>query len=151
QKVYLYTLNFNRQATDVIKLLPVQHGPPEFKEGIEIDRQSVLMEIKPTFEGQSVPYYEQKPEVTLDNNKLSNKSIFRLKSTWENQTYIYVSYYSEECSQWQPLPVACHMSDLDIKPQGNVSISCKADSVTVTECDDIVNSLSVSRVLQVEN
>jgi len=144
-KAYIYKFSFNKNPGDIVKSLPAASWQGEgYSSGIQIARGGAELTISPTFEGVSVPYYDIKPEVVeISPTKISSKPIYRIKGQDSGVDYTYVSYYSEDCKQWEPLPVACHLSNVDSEKVGGLEISCKATSSSVIECDNLLKNIDI--------
>jgi hypothetical protein len=156
-EAFIYKFFFDKSPNDIVKILPVSNSLPAswqsegYSGGVQITRGGAELNIDPTFEGVSVPYYDQKPEIfEIPATKISSNVIVRIKDKNTENSYKYVSYYSEDCKQWQPLPLACHASDVvpDLVRENIVgtglSIQCKANSVDVFNCDNLVTSLNIT-------
>ncbi|MCX7881147.1 MAG: hypothetical protein N2482_01375 [Patescibacteria group bacterium] len=144
-----YKLTFNRNPNDIVKLLPVPKSLPtswqneDLSDGVKIIRKGVKLTIIPAFEGVSVSYYDKKPEIVkLGTIKISRKPIYRIKDQ-NSVGYSYVTDYSEDCKQWQPLPTACHISNFYSEKAKGLEIFCKANTSTVIICDDILKSIDI--------
>lgn len=116
--------------------------------GISIKlNNGVDLTIKPAFEGNSVSYndVDGKPSVKKINNPNLVGEITRILGV---SSYSYVAGYGEGatgCSHWDPLPLACHMSNAGFDKIGGYEIICNTKDISkVKMCDDIVGSLAIS-------
>ncbi len=146
-KAFWYKFSFDREAGEIVKLIPANYQGQEFYDRIEITRGGTTLTIQPVFEGVSVPYYGQKPEVyQLPSTKISAKPVHRIKNKETTGGYFYVNDYAEGegCKQWSPQPIACHMSNLSLEKGEGLVISCQAAPETVANCDRLIMSLTVT-------
>lgn len=133
-KEYKYTFSYNYKTTDVVT-------PTDY--GIDIARGNIVLNIRVPFEGVAIAY-NQKPEAKLITGiKFTDKPVYQLKAKELGDDYYhYMGYYEEApngCKQHQPLPVACSSSDAY-----GYNIICKSDAVNVSNCDNIVKSLTIT-------
>ncbi|OGC47025.1 hypothetical protein A2713_02205 [candidate division WWE3 bacterium RIFCSPHIGHO2_01_FULL_35_17] len=103
--------------------------------------------ISPSFEGSSISYYDadDKPNVKIISNSNFMEKLSRVLGI---SGYLYVTGYGEGsvgCSHWDPLPLACHMSNAYFNKIGGYNINCNTkDIAKVKMCDDIVEDLDIS-------
>ncbi|PJA40607.1 hypothetical protein CO178_01925, partial [candidate division WWE3 bacterium CG_4_9_14_3_um_filter_34_6] len=107
----------------------------------------VSLSIRPSFEGNSVPYYDAKPIVKEIQNMNFSKDMYRILNKYTS-TFSYVTDYGVGaigCNQWDPLPLACHMSNAFLVGKGGYGIVCNTNNLDKAEmCDNIVQNLDIS-------
>jgi len=106
----------------------------------------VVFTIKPSFEGNSVSYYNAKPIVKLIRNTNFSDKIYRVSYSNSNK-FGYIVDYGEGktgCSQWDPTPLACHMSSMILNGVGGYEATCQTTNTSeVSMCDNIMENLKI--------
>ncbi len=145
QSVSRYT--FKYPTKDVSSVDMLSDGSSNVS-GISIKlNNGVDLNIKPAFEGSSVSYnaVDGKPNVKKISNPNFVEEIFRILGV---SNYSYVTGYGEGangCSHWDPLPLACHMSNAGFNKIGGYEITCNTKDISkVKLCDGIVENLAIS-------
>jgi len=165
---YDFTFTFNKEPSDSVTIL--KRDENEYKnyqgfpqgaldKGLIIKHGDIELEISPTFEGVGTAIINRLNTVIINNNKLTDSSIFRLKekevmgSQNSQGGSDYTTQYSENpevCKAFNPdngptVP-ACISSGLQVFLRGDHAlwIHCSAEDDRAIWCDNIVKNLSVS-------
>ncbi len=139
--------NFKYPSKDVLSVDMILDSYSEVS-GISINLSNgVSLTLKPSYEGVGVDYRDKKPDVKTIVNTNFPEKLSRILNQYTQTSFTYVSNYGEggDCSQWSPLPLACHMSGVFLDKIGGFGIVCNTSDTTKVEmCDEIVKYLDIS-------
>lgn len=136
---------YDRLASDKVYLIPDQ-DIQNIQSGFEIDRNGIVLNISPEFEGFTTSLTNDQA-VQITNANLNSGIIYRFTS--ENSgNYSYSTYYKagvdKNCGDYKPNMVSCAGTNVDTVKDVSLSITCQATTNNVNNCDQIVKTMNFS-------